>query len=161
MSSYKLYLFMFGIWLVACLVPIKIGCSQIYILQSHHTPGTRTGCSRAVLNNRTFPHGARTGPLRRNTNYWLHQIPCVSIGHHTAQLPVPHVTTRKHRRKFLRAFHSALPARNRAGAKNRMGPVVVCDWVSYLLEGKVTRCRHDMETFFAVQALCKRNLPGV
>ena len=31
--------------------------------QSHHTPGPRTGCSRAVLNkNRTSTHGARTGP---------------------------------------------------------------------------------------------------
>ena len=36
--------------------------------QSHHTPGPRRGCSRAVLNkNRTFTHGARTGPVRRRT----------------------------------------------------------------------------------------------
>ena len=30
--------------------------------------------------------------------------------------------------KFLWAFHSALWARNRTGDKNRMGPVVGCDW---------------------------------
>ena len=31
--------------------------------QSHHTPGPRTGCSRAVLyNNRTSTHGARAAP---------------------------------------------------------------------------------------------------
>ena len=38
--------------------------------QSHHTPGSRTGCSRAVLNkNRTSTHGARTGPVWRRTNF--------------------------------------------------------------------------------------------
>ena len=38
--------------------------------QSHHTPGPRTGCPRAVLNkNRTSIHGARTGPERRRTNF--------------------------------------------------------------------------------------------
>ena len=37
---------------------------------SHHTPGPRTGCSRAVLNkNRTSTHGAHTGPLRRRTDF--------------------------------------------------------------------------------------------
>ena len=38
--------------------------------QSHHTPGPRAGCSRAVLNkNRTSTHGARTGPMRHRTNF--------------------------------------------------------------------------------------------
>ena len=38
--------------------------------QSLHTPGPRTGCSRAVLNkNRTSTHGARTAPVRRRTNF--------------------------------------------------------------------------------------------
>ena len=32
------------------------------------------------------------------------------------------------RGKFLRVLHSALPARNRSGAKSRTGPVVGCDW---------------------------------
>ena len=37
---------------------------------SHHTPGPRTGCSRAVLNkNRRSTDGAHTGPLRRRTNF--------------------------------------------------------------------------------------------
>ena len=38
--------------------------------QSHHTPGPRTGCSRAVLNkDGTSTHGAHTGPVRRRTNF--------------------------------------------------------------------------------------------
>ena len=38
--------------------------------QSHHTPWLRTGCSRAVVNkNRTSTHAARTGPVRRRTNF--------------------------------------------------------------------------------------------
>ena len=46
---------------------------------SHHNPGPRTGCSRAVLNkNRTSTHGARTGPVWRRTNfaypYGVHRV---------------------------------------------------------------------------------------
>ena len=57
---------------------ININRVAIYLLpgsfqlfrQSHHTLGPRMGCSRAVLNkNRTSTHGARTGPVRRRTNF--------------------------------------------------------------------------------------------
>ena len=38
--------------------------------QSHHTPGPRTGCSRAVLNkNHTSTHVARTGSVRHCVNF--------------------------------------------------------------------------------------------
>ena len=42
--------------------------------QSHRTPGPRTGGSRADhglfwKQNHTSTHGARTGPMRRRTNF--------------------------------------------------------------------------------------------
>ena len=38
--------------------------------QSHHTPGPRKVCSRAVLNkNRATTHRVRTGPMRHRTNF--------------------------------------------------------------------------------------------
>ena len=46
------------------------GCLWSLMLQAHHAPGPRTGCSRAVLNkNRTSTHGCRTGLVRRRTNF--------------------------------------------------------------------------------------------
>ena len=116
--------------------------------QSHHTPGPRTGCSQAVLNkNRTSTHGARTGPVRRRTNfafpYGARTIPARGTRGVMRIIQPNHQYTAVSSRtgplawcdhenstdvKFLRALHSALRARNRTGDKNRTGPVVGCDW---------------------------------
>ena len=57
---------------------------QMVMPQSHHTPGSRTGCSRAVLNkNYTSTH---RGPVQPNTTLvrdfcqlWFCQLPYVSV----------------------------------------------------------------------------------
>ena len=47
-----------------------VWCDWGIMPRSHHTPGPRTDCSRTVLKkNRTSTHGARTDPMRCNTNF--------------------------------------------------------------------------------------------
>ena len=88
-----------------------------YTSVTSHSPapyGLFPGCSRAVLNkNRTSTHGARTGPVRRRTNFAFpyEEAKCI------ISLRAPY-----------RFRDCKQPVNSGAGDKNRTGHVVGCDW---------------------------------
>ena len=89
--------------------------------------GPRTGIWKSLKIPARGPYGHRTGYPWSPANYSTKPYKYADVSSHTGPVAwCDHGNSIDV--KFLRAFHSALRARNCTGDKNRTGPVVGCDW---------------------------------